>query len=189
MLEIYSKKTCSLTVLHSSLVTGRHCCSLMVVHCCSVARVHCTLSTTSHCSSETTLHCSAGTASDTRVVIRGCRAATTEELTEEASEPDDTVDVEPIREEEEEEEEEREAIISEIFGPMLATTSATTFCSLICGAARLEAAAIRTRRSLEEAMASARPGLRWAPGSQVLYRGQSQARGIPRLSNGMGTEW
>ena len=46
-------------------------------------------------------------------------------------------------------------MISEIFGPMLATTSATTFCSLICGAARVEANAIRTRRSLEEAMARA----------------------------------
>ena len=47
---------------------------------------------------------------------------------------------------------------------MLVRTSATTFCSLICGAARVEADAIRTRRSLEEAMARARAGLRWAPG-------------------------
>ena len=126
----------------------------MVVHCCSVSRVHWTVSTTWHSSSCTTLHCSAGRASDTRVVIRGCRAAITEELTEAAFGPDDTEEVEPKREDEEEEDV-REAIISEIFGPMLATTSATTFCSLICGAARVEADAIRTRRSLEEAMARA----------------------------------
>ena len=133
----------------------------MVVHCCSVSRVHCTVSTTWHSSSCTTLHCSEGRASDTRVVIRGCRAAITEELTEAAFEPDDNEEVERV---DEEEEDVREAIISEIFGPMLVRTSATTFCSLICGAARVEADAIRTRRSLEEAMARARAGLRWAPG-------------------------
>ena len=151
-------------VLHSCLVTGRHWDSLTVVHCCSVALVHWTVSTTLHCSSATMLHCSAGRASDTSVVIFGCRAATTEELTEAALEPDERdAEVEPSRDAEDVEDV-REAIISEILGPMLATTSATTFCSLICGAAiKVEAIAIRTRRSLGEAMAEARVGLRWGP--------------------------
>merc|ERR550534_1152925 len=91
------------------------------------------------------------------VMIFGCSAATTEELTEAALEPDEReAEVEPSRDAEDVEDV-REAIISEILGPMLATTSATTFCSLICGAAiKVEANAIRTRRSLEEAMAEAR---------------------------------
>ena len=97
MLLLKKIKTCSLTVLHCSLVTGRHWDSLMVVHCCSVSLVHCTVSTTWHCSSSTMLHCSEGRASATRVVIRGCRAAITEELTEAALalEPDDNEEVDP----------------------------------------------------------------------------------------------
>ena len=64
-------------------------------------------------------------------MIFGCSAATTEAFTEAALDPDEReAEVEPNRDAEDVEDV-REVIISEILGPTLATTPATTFCSVV----------------------------------------------------------
>ena len=147
--------TCSLMVLHCCWLTALHSCSCMVEHTCSRELEHWRAPTVWHCSSCTVEHCSVlprlPRASDTRRVIWGASADTTEEVTP-ATEEEEVEVVEEMEATGAEVtllEEVREAMMSASLGPISASTSPTTCCSLICGAARATArlAAI-TRRSL-----------------------------------------
>lgn len=147
--------TCSLTVAHSCLVTALHSCSLTVVHSCSREVEHCLLFTVAHSCSCTVWHWGALRlrALAIRDEIRGSSSDTTEAVTEATEEPeelelsrlDEMAEVVPYLEV-------REARISWILGPISDKTSPTTFCSLICGAARVAAATNKSRRSLGEAI-------------------------------------